>query len=120
MMPAVRVPDHSSPRVSVEVKLKAGFCYNLSKGVFESELGEVFNPRDELPKKTRIVYKVPTLAKADLNSLSKPERELRRYVQVILPEGESPAKYLKTIQGWPGVDGAWIAPEISLPLMRQS
>ena len=119
MIPAVRTSGHAAPGAAVEVKLKSGFRYNSSKRGFESDSGKEFLPAGELPKNTRIVHKVPALAKAKLETLSKPEKELRQYVQVILPPGESPADYVETIRAWPGVEAAWVTPEISLPQMRQ-
>jgi hypothetical protein len=63
----------------------------------------------------RIVYKVPNLARTKEANLSKDERDLRRYMQVILPAGESPAEYVNMIRDWPCVVEAHVAPEISLP-----
>jgi hypothetical protein len=68
--------------------------------VFESDSGKRFKPSD-LPKNTRIVYKVPALAAADPVKLSRYEKDLRRYMQVILPEGASPADYVEIIRAWP-------------------
>jgi hypothetical protein len=99
----------------VELKLKPRYRYDSSRRVFESESGERFKPSVELPKNTRIVYKVPALAEADPAKLSKYERDLRRYMQVILPTGESAADYVDAIRAWPSVEDAWIAPAVSLP-----
>jgi len=68
--------------------------------VFESDSGARFRPSGDLPKNARIVYKVPALAEADPVKLSKSEKELRRYMQVILPEGASPADYVEIIRAW--------------------
>jgi hypothetical protein len=100
----------------VEVKLKPKYRYDSNRRMFESESGERFKPFGDLPKNTRLVYKVPELANADPARLSKHEKDLRRYMQVILPEGKSPADYVGTIRGWPSVEDAWVAPEISLPM----
>ncbi len=115
MIPAVPVPHSAGIRVPVEVKLKPSYRYDSGKRVFESETGERFKPDAALPKGTRIVYKVPALAKADPRKLSRSERDLRRYMQVILPEGVAAADYVATIRGWPSVEDAWVAPEVSLP-----
>jgi hypothetical protein len=115
MMPAVPVPRSAGIRTPVEVKLKPKYRYDSSKRVFESERGERFKPSGDLPKHTRIVPKVPALAQAHPAKLSKYEKELQRYFQVILPEGESPADYVEAIRRWPGVEDAWVAPEVSLP-----
>jgi hypothetical protein len=68
-----------------------------------------------LPKGSRIAYKVPSLAAADAARLSRPERDLRRYVHVILPAKETPGAYINALRGWPCVESATLAPDISLP-----
>jgi hypothetical protein len=83
--------------------------------MFESDSGEEFSPRAGLPKNSRIVYKVPHLAEADKAKLSKHEQDLQRYMQVILPAGESPAGYVEAVRAWPCVAQAHVAPEVSLP-----
>jgi hypothetical protein len=93
------------------------FCVSASirRGMFESDAGETFSPRGDLPAGSRIVYKVPNLARADASKLNEHERDLRRYMQVILPRGESPARYLRAIRAWPSVEEADVGPEVSLP-----
>ncbi len=71
----------------------------LRKRVFESGSGTSFDPYRDLPKDTLIVYKVPALADADESGLSKPEKELRRYMQVILPQGVSPQDFVEIVRG---------------------
>lgn len=114
-MPTVRAPGTAKIRVPVEVKLKPGYRYDPTRRVFESASGARFDPSGDLPKRTRIVYKVPALAASDIAKLSESERELRRYLQVILPQGVSPQDYVEIIRKWPGVEGAAVAPEVSLP-----
>jgi hypothetical protein len=115
MIPAVRLPANSRIRIPVDLKLKPGWRFNPDRRVFESDTGEKFTPRGDLPKNSRIVYKVPNLARVKAANLSKSERDLRRYMQVILPAGESPAEYVNVVRGWPCVEEAHVAPEISLP-----
>jgi len=115
MIPAVPLPEGSKVRTPVELKLKPKWRFDTSRRVFVSDSGEEFAPRGELPKKTRIVYKVPSRVKADESKLSKYERDLRYYMQVILPVGESPADYVNYIRAWPCVEEAHVAPEVSLP-----
>jgi hypothetical protein len=114
-MPAVTVPKSAGIRIPVELKLKPRYRYDASRRVFESESGEQFSPSADLPKNTRIVFKVPALAEADPKKLSKSERELSRFMQVILPAGESAADYVEAIRAWPSVEDAWVGPEASLP-----
>jgi hypothetical protein len=115
MIPAVPVPRSAGIRVPVEVKLKPQYRYDAGRRVFESDKGERFKPDGALPKGTRIVYKVPALAEADPRKLSASERDLRLYMQVILPEGAAAADYLEIVRAWPSVEDAWVAPEVSLP-----
>jgi hypothetical protein len=114
MMPAVSVPPNVI-RTPVEVKLKPHYRYDSNRRVFESDSGAQFKPSGDLPKNTRIVYKVPALAEANVLKLSKWEKSLRQHMQVILPAGVSPADYVEIIRAWPSVEEAWVAPEISLP-----
>ena len=111
MMPAVPLPGHI--RVPLDLKLKRGWRFVPERRVFESDSGEKFAPR--LPRNTRIVYKAPVLARADEATLSKHEKELRRYLQMILPPGESAADYVRIVRAWPGVEEAQVAPDVSLP-----
>ena len=112
MMPAVPLPGHI--RVPVDAKLKRDWRFVPGRRVFASASGETFAPRG-LPRNTRIVYKVPALARADEATLSKAEQDLRRYLQVILPPGESAADYVDMVRGWPAVEEAHVAPDVSLP-----
>jgi hypothetical protein len=115
MIPAVPVSRNIGIRTPVEVKLKPHYRYDSSKRIFASDFGARFKPSSDLPKRTRIVYKVPGLAEVDPGKLSKWEKDLRRYMQVILPEGTSPADYVEIIRAWPSVEEAWVAAEVSLP-----
>ncbi|MEK6320649.1 MAG: hypothetical protein AABN33_03085 [Acidobacteriota bacterium] len=115
MIPPVTLPANSKVRIPVDLKLKPGWRLDPTHGFFETDSGERFTPHKDLPKNSRIVYKVPGLAGADPSKLSKHERDLQRYVQVILPPGESPADYVDLIRKWPCVAEAHTAPEMSLP-----
>ena len=116
MMPAVRAPRNAAIRIPVEVKLKPRYRYDSEKTCLRDPAsGARFKPGNDLPGKTRIVYKVPALAGMDAAKLSKWERDLQRHMQVILPEGASPQDYVDIIRAWPSVEEAWVAPEVSLP-----
>jgi len=115
MMPAVPAPKSAAIRVPVELKLKRNYKYDSRKRVFESGSGTSFDPYRDLPKDTRIVYKVPALAAADEAKLSKPEKDLRRYMQVILPQGVSPQDFVEIVRAWPSVEEASVGPDVSLP-----
>jgi hypothetical protein len=112
MIPEVPLPRGSKIRTPIDLKLKSAWRFDSRRGVFVSA-DQTFKP--ELPPKSRIVYKVPSLAKADPSKLSKAERDLQRYIQVILPPGRRPAAYLERIRAWPCIAEAHVAPRVSLP-----
>ena len=114
-IPAVRLPKDGSVRTPLDFKLKSGWRFDVKGRAFKSDSGEKFSPRGALPARSRIVCKVPNLAQADESKLNEHERELRRYMQEILPHGESPAKYLRAVRAWPSVEDAQVGPEVSLP-----
>jgi hypothetical protein len=114
-IPAVPVRKDGSVRTPVDIKLRSNWSFDTKRRTFKSEAGEAFSPYGTVPRGTRIVYKVPSVASADRSRLNDHERELRRYMQVILPKGEAPSKYLATIRAWPPVEEARVAPDVSLP-----
>jgi hypothetical protein len=118
MYPAVPPPKGLVGR-SIDYKLKPGWRYDTAKKVFVDAKGAKFAP-PPLGKKSRVVYKVPGLAKVTRERLSKAERDLQRYMQVILPPSRSPEGLLKAVQSWPCVEEAHVAPEISLPTLRST
>lgn len=115
MIPAVPLPSNSAVRIPVDLKLKSKWRFLPNRRVFRSDSGEEFAPWNDLPKNTRIVYKVPSLARSDEAELSRAEQELRRYMQLILPWGHPPEEYLQTVRSWPCVAEAHVAPEVTLP-----
>lgn len=115
MIPPVRLPARSKVRPSINVKLKPGCHWEASRRVFLSRSGKEFDPRGDLPRNSRIVYTVPRLTEGHETTLSRHEKTLRRYMQIILPPGESPAAYLDLVRAWPPVAEAQAAPEVSLP-----
>ena len=114
-IPAVPLPKDGSVRTPLDIKLKSNWYFDTKRRTFKSDAGETFSPRGTVPQGTRIVYKVPSAAHADESSLNEHERELRRYMQVILPRGESPANYLRAVRAWPPVEEAHVGPDVSLP-----
>lgn len=115
MIPAVPLPRGSRVRPSIVLKLKPGWRWEAKRRSFVSGGRGEFDPRGDLPRNSRIVYKAPALGKADASGLSRHEKALQRYLQVILPAGESPAAYLDVVRAWPPVAEAQAAPDISLP-----
>jgi hypothetical protein len=113
MVPPVGVPQNLKIKVPVDLKLKPGWTYNPSRRLFESDSGQTFVPKG-LPKHSKLVYKIPALV-GKKAKLSPPEQDLQRYMQAILPAGESPANYVAVVREWPCVAQADVAPEVSLP-----
>jgi hypothetical protein len=118
MIPAVRIPKGAKLRTPVEIKLKPGWHFDARRRVFVSDRGESFAPRGELPKNSRIVHKTPAIAAAARSvkaALSSAEKNLLRYLQVILPAEHAAAEHVKTVRQWPCVEEATLPPEVSLP-----
>jgi hypothetical protein len=115
--PAVPAPKELRGR-SIDFKLKPGWRYDEVKGVFVDPKGVEFRAR--LPKNSRILHKVPSLARSAAKGLSKAEKDLQRYMQVILPSPRSAKAVLETLQSLPSVEEVHLAPEISLPLEQMS
>lgn len=115
MIPAVPPPGGSMVPRPIDVKLKKAWRFDTKRRIFSSTSGDTFDPAPTLPAGSRIAYKVPKLAEADPASLSDPERDLARYMHVILPKGESPHDWLEAVRAWPPVESADVAPDVTLP-----
>jgi hypothetical protein len=116
MFPAVQAPPGLSLR-AIDLKLKPRWRFDGARGLFIADSGRTFSPSN-LPKGSRIVYKVPSLAAADPAKLSAPERALTRHMQVILPAQGTTAAEVTAIRSWPCVADVSAAPEVSLPARR--
>jgi len=118
MFPAIPPPKQLSRR-SIDFKLKPGWRFDEAKGVFIDPRGvELATPR--LPKNSRVLFKVPSLARSPSKKLSGAERDLQRYMQVILPSPRSTKSVLQIVRSLPAVEEAHLAPEISLPIQKPS
>jgi hypothetical protein len=113
MYPAVRPPKKLLGR-SIDLKLKPGWRFDDTKGVFVNSKGEEFAP-PRLPKGSRLVYTVPSLARAAAKRFSKAEKDLQRYMQAILPSRRSSEDLAEALKALPAVEEAHVTPEISLP-----
>ena len=115
MFPAVPLPEDVPVRRPIELTLKLGWRYESRQRAFVSAKGDSFSPQGDLPLRTKIVYQVPDVAGKDPVELSRPERDLQRYLHVILPSQARPEDYITAVSKWPCVSAANLAPEISLP-----
>jgi hypothetical protein len=113
MMPAVPPPG-GLVRTPIDLTLKPAWRYDSRRHRFVARSGDTFTPAG-LPTGTKIVYKTPGLIRKDQARLSAAERDLIRYMQVILPAGESASEHLGAVRAWPPVEDASLGPEISLP-----
>jgi hypothetical protein len=112
MQPAVPPP----PGVlrPVTVTLKPGWAFDGKARRFRGPKGAVFAP-EGLPEGTRIEPTVPALAGKAPESLSAPERDLQRYLHVVLPAGHAPEAFVPAIRRWPCAASADAGPAVSLP-----
>jgi hypothetical protein len=115
VIPAVPAPKDGSVRTPVDFTLKPDWSFDTKHRTFTSEKGEKFSPFDDLPAGSKIVYKAPGLARAGASTLNEHERAMRRYMQLILPAGESAARFLQTVRSWAPVEKASAGPQVSLP-----
>jgi hypothetical protein len=113
MFPAVPTPPGATRR-AIELKLKPGWRFEAARGRFVEGSGRTFAP-PKLPRGARIVYKAAGLARADPATLSGPERELLRYLQVIVPVKRGAALDEAAVRSWPCAEEVSAPPEISLP-----
>lgn len=113
MFPSVPPPKELVGK-SIDCKLKPGWRYDEERAVFVGPKGEALAPAS-LPKGARIGYKVPSLSHSSRRSLSPAERDLSRYLQVILPTARGVEKLVPVVQSWPAIEEAHVTPEISLP-----
>jgi hypothetical protein len=112
MIPPVTLPTDSKIRIPVDLKLKPGWKLDQRRRVFVSDSGEKFKPRGDLPKNSRLVYTVPTLARTDPSKLSKPEQELQHYVSDS-SAGPNPLRIMSTLFANGRVAEAHIAPRLA-------
>ncbi len=115
VIPAVPAPKDGSVRRPIDVTLKRGWSFDVKRRRFVSAKGETFSPFADLPKGSRIVYKAPHLARAQVSTLSTHETALLRYMQVILPTDTPVARYVAAVRAWPPVEQAEAGPDVSLP-----
>jgi len=99
----------------VVLKLKRGWSFHAARTEFVSRDGSRVSVRGELPRGTKIVPMIPSLCSVPEETLSEPERQLARSMQVILPKGHDPSTVRSAIIRWPFVDEAYLPPAIALP-----
>jgi hypothetical protein len=115
MAPHTPVPKGAKILRPVELRLKPGWRYDERNARFVADDGEQCAPGEDLPKGSRIALKLPALARPGRAALSKPEKELLRFVQVLLPARFSAADYVDRISSWPCVAEVRVAPAVGLP-----
>ncbi len=106
-------PDGMPPHLVV--KTGKNWRYDEGRNRFVRADAEEFDPYPGLPAGSRIVPMVPDLARADPRRLSADERNLARYLHLILPAGAAAGELLEAVGAWPSVEEARLPPEVSLP-----
>lgn len=106
-------PSGLSPQL--DMKMRAGWRYDAASGVFEGPGGATFSPQDSLPPRSRILHMVPALQTADLRRLTKDERNLARYLQIVFPKRMAPEAYIVVVEQWPCTESVASAPKVGLP-----
>lgn len=112
MQPAVPPPP-GTPR-TITVTLTRGWAFDEKARRFRGPKAASFTPSG-LPDGARVQHTVPELAGRPPAGLSPEERDLQRYVQVVLPAGTLPHDLLPAIRRWPCTDSAIPGPDVSLP-----
>lgn len=101
-------------RPHLVLKLKAGWRLDVAMHQFISTSGgRRFNPTDVLPKGAELRHMIPDLA--GRKRLSQNERELARYVHLLLPKRGKTDVHLQKVRQWPCVEDAQLPPAVSLP-----
>lgn len=113
MYPDVPPPANVEILRPVDFKLKPGWRFDEASRAFTGPAGESFTP--ELPKGAKLVFKVPDLARSRRKNLSPDEKDLQRYMQVVLPSAWKPEEFAKKVKAWPCADAPHAAPVVSLP-----
>ena len=96
------------------LKLKPEWRLEGRSGTLASEEGESVDTKLDLPPGSRIVRMIPGLAGVEVSALSPEERNLARYLHVLLPEGVELADFLEIVRKWPCTDEGRLPPEPEL------
>lgn len=111
------VPAPRGLRRAVVLTLKPGWTFDASTRQFAGPKQESCTPGG-LPPRTRVTPLVSGLAERPARARSRAaraQRDLQRYVHLVLPPGHDPEAYLEAVRAWPCAESAVAAPEISLP-----
>jgi hypothetical protein len=102
-------------RPHLVVRIRDGWRFDEKKSQFVSKQKRVVETKADLPLRSHVEYRIPQLAEASKNSLSKDEADLLRYFNVVLPSGSDPSDYRKVVEQWPCVEDVQLPPEVDLP-----
>lgn len=104
-----------APTRALTLTLKPGWWFDAHAGAFVSADGSRTPIADRLPAGSRLVPTAPAVAQRPPAKRSAPERELARYVQLLLPADADAEATLRLVQGWDMVERAVRPPHVSLP-----
>jgi hypothetical protein len=115
VVPAIPPPGNVDFPITLELKLKAEWSYDVGRRKFITDTGDEFSPWHDLPKGSKIFNKVPRKLLPENRPLTRAERDLLRYLQVILPVGRAPVELVEPLQRWRCLESVSLGPQVSLP-----
>ena len=77
--------------------------------------GRQFQPRRRIPPFSRIEYTVPRLTAAQPEKLAGAQKDLSRFIRVVLPKGHDPMDYVEELRSWPCLQEIHVGPTPDLP-----
>lgn len=112
-MPSVPLP--SNIRRSLTCRLKKSWSLDDKRQLFIGPKGAEFQGSERLPPNSTVTASVPNLGQQPKAKLSAAEKELARYIQIILPENVEPKKVLDEVAQWPCFESVMASPQAELP-----
>jgi hypothetical protein len=111
-MRKVEVPAGLRP--VIHALLKPRWTLQPKPGKFVAGQREV-SSAEQLPPAAQIDYLVSRLQKVPREKLSAPEKKLARWVQILLPVGTKPEKFVAELKTWPCFVEVHVAPPPTPP-----
>ena len=122
--PNRRVPSNTAPagRPHLVIRLKKGWMWDASRRHFKNVDGQTLQTIADLPRYTRILQQVPSMAKR--KPKTKAEDELARGIQIVPPKSilakltsSREIKFfnelVEVVSAWPCVEKAWVSPKLA-------
>jgi hypothetical protein len=118
MLPVMRgnsivAGEHGRPYLVV--KLKPGWRPLPEEGGCVSARGKRISLLEGLPQGVQIEAMIPALANAPVQTLTRDERQLARYLHVVFPRADELAAYSDVLRRSPCVEAVSLPPRVALP-----